>query len=167
MAEYTNVEQPFLAKLRQLQWEVIDHGCGGIPQEPKISLRQSFREVLLEGVFRESVKRINRTEDGREWLTEKQLDEVWREISQHPGKPLLEANRTIFDLLTANTTVASMISGTKRASPTKAITERTNSVTMNQTSCVQVGMNEWIFINRSSFELSREKRRMNCSQKKR
>ena len=107
MAEYTNVEQPFLAKLRQLQWEVIDHGCGGIPQEPKISLRQSFREVLLEGVFRESVKRINRTEDGREWLTEKQLDEVWREISQHPGKPLLEANRTIFDLLTANTTVAS------------------------------------------------------------
>jgi len=105
MSEYSNVERPFLEKLRQLGWEVIDHGCGTIPQDPTTSKRTSFREVILEGVFRESLKRINVTADGKLWLTEKQIDEVFRELIQHPGKQLLETNRTIFDLLTHNTAV--------------------------------------------------------------
>jgi type I restriction enzyme R subunit len=106
MAEYSNVEKPFLEKLRQLGWEVIDHGCAGIPQDPATSKRASFKEIILEGVFRESIKRINRTGDDREWLTERQVDDVFREIGQQPGRQLLEANRAVFDLLTNNTTVA-------------------------------------------------------------
>jgi len=43
MSEYTNVERPFLDKLRQLGWEVIDHGTGFIPQDPAVSRRTSFR----------------------------------------------------------------------------------------------------------------------------
>jgi hypothetical protein len=31
LAEYINVEKPFLEKLRQLGWEVIDQVCGMIP----------------------------------------------------------------------------------------------------------------------------------------
>ena len=27
MSEYTNVERPFLDKLREIKWEVIDKGC--------------------------------------------------------------------------------------------------------------------------------------------
>jgi hypothetical protein len=27
MAEYTNVEKPFLNKLREIDWDVIDHGA--------------------------------------------------------------------------------------------------------------------------------------------
>jgi type I restriction enzyme R subunit len=50
MAEYTNVEKPFLEKLRQLNWKVIDQGFG-IPQDPSKSLRENFKQVLLPKVF--------------------------------------------------------------------------------------------------------------------
>jgi type I restriction enzyme R subunit len=43
MSEYTNVERPFLDKLRQLGWEVIDHGTGFIPQDPAVSRRRKKR----------------------------------------------------------------------------------------------------------------------------
>ena len=106
MSEYTNVERPFLEKLGQLGWNVIDHGCGTIPQDPATSKRTSFREVILPEVFRASLKRINLTDDGREWLTDKQLDEICREVTQQPGRSLLEANTAIHDLLIKNTTVS-------------------------------------------------------------
>jgi type I restriction enzyme R subunit len=48
MAEYINVEKPFLDKLRQLGWQVIDQGIG-VPQEPAKSLRENFKQVLLPG----------------------------------------------------------------------------------------------------------------------
>lgn len=105
MAEYKNVEQPFLQKLHQLGWDLIDHGCGQIPQDPSTSKRASFHEVILEDVFRQSIKQINLTDDGRQWLTDKQIDDILRELTQHPGKQLLEANQTIFDLLVHNTTI--------------------------------------------------------------
>lgn len=136
MSEYTNVERPFLDKLRQLGWEVINHNdeltyCSeasseyslaamaaerqgvygrnsasynGIPQDPAISKREHFREVILVKEFRDSLKRINLTADGRSWLTEKQIDDVVREVTTQPGVGLLEANKTIYKLLTKNTT---------------------------------------------------------------
>lgn len=106
MSEYTNVERPFLDKLRQLGWEVIDHGTGFIPQDPAVSRRTSFRESILEQEFRASLKRINVTDDDRAWLTEKQIDDVLREVTTQPGVGLLEANKTIFELLTKNTAVS-------------------------------------------------------------
>ncbi|MDO3377192.1 type I restriction endonuclease subunit R [Geoalkalibacter halelectricus] len=105
MAEYVNVEMPFLNKLRELNWEVIDHGCGKIPGDPKTSKRDSFREVVLKEVFFETVRNINRTDDGRTWLTDRQLDDLLSLVTNHSGEPLLEANRSIFTLLTGNTTV--------------------------------------------------------------
>jgi type I restriction enzyme, R subunit len=105
MAEYINVEKPFLDKLRQLQWRVIDQGMG-IPQEPSKSLRQNFKEVLLPDVFRTSVSAINRTADGREWLTPKQLDELFFEIQNFGNKGLHEVNKIVHGLLTKGTSVA-------------------------------------------------------------
>jgi len=43
MAEYINVEKPFLDKLRQLSWQVIDQGLG-VPQEPSKGLE--FRRLI-------------------------------------------------------------------------------------------------------------------------
>ncbi len=54
MPEYVDVERPFLDKLRQIGWEVI-----------------------LTEEFRASLKRINLTEDGHSWLTEKQIDDIF------------------------------------------------------------------------------------------
>ena len=125
MPEYVNVERPFLDKLRQIGWEVINHNeswsrtptatratgsaekaplYAGIPQNPATSRRNSFREVMLTEEFRASLKRINLTEDGRSWLTEKQIDDVLREVTTQAGLGLLEANRAIHKLITQNTT---------------------------------------------------------------
>ena len=57
MAEYINVEKPFLDKLRQLGWTVIDQGLG-VPQEPKKSLRENFKQVLLPNEFKKSIKKV-------------------------------------------------------------------------------------------------------------
>jgi type I restriction enzyme, R subunit len=54
MSEYTEVEQPFLAELKTLGWDVIDQGPD-IPSDPTQSHRSSFREWLLQKVFAQSV----------------------------------------------------------------------------------------------------------------
>jgi type I restriction enzyme, R subunit len=54
MSEYQLVEKPFLDQLAALGWEIIDHGPG-IPQDPTISLRTNFRQVILPAIFRQQV----------------------------------------------------------------------------------------------------------------
>ena len=55
MAEYINIEKPFLDKLQQLGWKVINQGQG-IPQEPDKSLRSNFKEVVLPKVLKKALK---------------------------------------------------------------------------------------------------------------
>jgi type I restriction enzyme R subunit len=97
MSEYSNVEKPFLTKLDDLGWEVIDHGTSGIPQDPSSSKRTSFRQVVLKEVFKNVVSEIN-TIDDQPWLTEKQLDDLYDEITatELSSKSLLEANHDVF-----------------------------------------------------------------------
>lgn len=99
MSEYRFVEKPFLEQLASLGWQIIDHGetC---PCDPSASHRSSFREVALKDVFKRTVSAINTLEDGREWLTDRQLEELWDQlIRDQAGKPLLEANQAVLDLL--------------------------------------------------------------------
>jgi len=105
MAEYVNVEKPFLEKLRLLSWLVIDQGIG-IPQEPQKSLRENFKQVVLPEEFKKAIKKINTNPDGRAWLTGKQLDEILFEIQNFPGKSLHEANKEIHRLLLKGTSVS-------------------------------------------------------------
>ena len=105
MAEYLNVEKPFLEKLRLLGWRVIDQGLG-VPQEPDKSLRTTFKEVVLPQVFKDSIKAINKTDDGREWLNDRQLDEILFEIQNFAGKGLHEANKEIHRMLLKGTSVS-------------------------------------------------------------
>jgi type I restriction enzyme R subunit len=98
MSEYTYVEKPFLDQLAALGWQVIDHG-EGIPGDPTVSYRTNFREVTLKSVFKQSVKAINRTEDGQEWLTEEQLDDLHEELLNPPGKSLIEINQNLLHFL--------------------------------------------------------------------
>ncbi|MDN5565832.1 MAG: HsdR family type I site-specific deoxyribonuclease [Psychrobacter sp.] len=98
MSEYSEVEQPFLQQLTDLGWLSIDQG-EGIPHNPAISLRQSFRQWLLPDVFAQSVARINTTNDGKRWLTDKQLQDLQDQILRQPNRTLLEANEAIQKLL--------------------------------------------------------------------
>ncbi|MCE5237810.1 HsdR family type I site-specific deoxyribonuclease [bacterium] len=98
MSEYSLVEKPFLEQLGALGWIVVDQGPA-YPTDPSQSLRESFRETILRDIFFQSVRDINLTEDGQEWLTDAQLEELLVSVSQRPGESLTEANESILKLL--------------------------------------------------------------------
>lgn len=99
MSEYTEVELPFLQQLAAQGWTVVDQGCTNIPQDPAASLRQSFRDWLLPGVFDGAVRSINTLPDGSPWLTDRQLDDLRSQLLRQPRRTLLEANEAIAALL--------------------------------------------------------------------
>ena len=94
MSEYLHVEKPFLDQLATLGWTVIDQGPG-VPSNPAISLRGSFREWMLPDVFRGAVRSLNRTANDKEWLTDRQLDDLRDQIVRQPNRTLLEANEAV------------------------------------------------------------------------
>ena len=98
MSEYHHVEKPFLTQLASLGWTVIDQGNNFYPSDPAPTLRENFREILLPGVFRQSIRRLNRTAGGREWLTGRDLDDLANQILRHPARTLLEANEAVHKL---------------------------------------------------------------------
>ena len=102
MSEYTEVEQPFLQQLAAQGWTVIDQGTG-VPQDASLSLRHNFRQWLLPSVFDVAVRAINRTNEstdqGKEWLTERQLDDLKSQLLRQPNRTLLEANEAVQALL--------------------------------------------------------------------
>jgi type I restriction enzyme R subunit len=99
MSEYLHVEKPFLNQLAELGWTVIDQGQGMIPSDPTKSLRSNLREWLLPEVFRESIRSINQTPDGQNWLTGRQLDDLRDQILRQPNRTLLESNEECQKLL--------------------------------------------------------------------
>lgn len=92
MSEYTNVEHPFLEKLREIGWQVIDKGSGGIPQDPAETLRNSFDEVILQEEFDKKIRELN------SWITKEQIDYCYHKISDI-DEPLMDANRHIHNML--------------------------------------------------------------------
>lgn len=98
MSEYTEVERPFLQQLAELGWTVIDQGTG-VPQDATPSLRGNFRQWLLPEAFDSAVRAINRTDDGRGWLTNRQLEDLRGQLLRHPNRTLLEANEAVQSML--------------------------------------------------------------------
>lgn len=92
MSEYLNVEHPFLEKLREIGWKVIDKGNGGIPQDPAETMRTSFSEIVLKEEFYQKLKDLN------DWITEEQKDYCYRRITEI-DKPLIDANHEIHNML--------------------------------------------------------------------
>lgn len=92
MSEYTNVERPFLDKLREIGWTVIDKGNGGIPQDPAESMRNSFDEIVLKEEFYRMLSILN------PWITTEQKDYCYEKITDNHGA-LIDVNRTIYKLL--------------------------------------------------------------------
>ena len=92
MSEYTNVEHPFLEKLREIHWEVIDKGNGGIPQDPADSKRTSFDEIILKEEFFKKLGDLN------PWINDEQKRYCYNRIA-NINKPLIDANQEIHNLL--------------------------------------------------------------------
>jgi type I restriction enzyme R subunit len=83
MSERNFVEVPFMDQLKALDWKVIDQGIG-IPTDPSISLRTSFKEVILPEVFKTCLNKINQTEQQQSWLTDKQIHDLMDDILNQP-----------------------------------------------------------------------------------
>lgn len=98
MSEYQHVEKPFLTQLAALGWAVIDQGNCFFPCDAAPTLRTSFRDIVLPQIFRDSIRRINRTPDGREWLTTRDLDDLANQLLRHLARSLLEANEAVHKL---------------------------------------------------------------------
>lgn len=98
MSEYLHTEKPFLTQLHDLGWTVTNQPAG-IPQDPARSDRSSFKEVTLKAIFKQSLYAINTTEGGQSWLTDTQLEAVYDEVTTHTRKPLIEANKAVWEML--------------------------------------------------------------------
>ena len=95
MSEYLHVEKPFLEQLGTLGWTVINQGQNFIPSDPTQSLRTNFREWILPQIFRDAIRSINLTPNGKSWLTDRQLDDLRDQILRQPNRTLFEANETV------------------------------------------------------------------------
>lgn len=98
MSEYHFVEKPLLTQLAALGWQVHEQGTG-IPRDPTLSLRSSFREVILKSIFLTSVKAINCLDNGKPWLTDTQLEQLFADFFHFASTSLLEANETFLERL--------------------------------------------------------------------
>jgi type I restriction enzyme, R subunit len=91
------------AMLKALQTAVanrtaIDQGRG-VLQDATPSLRANFRQCLLPDVFDSAVRAINRTNDGWEWLTDRQLEDLRSQLLRHPNRTLLDAKEAMQAML--------------------------------------------------------------------
>jgi type I restriction enzyme R subunit len=122
MAEYTNVEKPFLDKLRQAHWQVIDQGQG-VPVDPRKSMRNSFGEVALKAEFMRSVGDLNT------WATQAQLEYCYERILLQGNKKLLEANKNVFRMIRKGITLPGKNMQTGKENPTVKLVDFENGHT--------------------------------------
>jgi type I restriction enzyme R subunit len=96
--EKNHVEEPFLAQLEELGWEVIRLET---KQNPRETFRDSFTELVMLPMLRESLRTIN------PWLEDDQVEEVIKRLTANfPATSLLENNRHVLKLLLENTSVS-------------------------------------------------------------
>lgn len=108
------VENPFLSQLQKLGWkiyrqnkddpedirEIISFDSSFEPYYgDSFKFREDFRQIILEDVLKESIKKIN------PWIEKDQINEVVRRITTPSVNSLLEVNKEIHTLLLENTSV--------------------------------------------------------------
>ncbi|ERS81694.1 type I restriction endonuclease subunit R [Halomonas sp. PBN3] len=92
--EYTDVEKPFIDQLVGQGWEFL----AGSVDDPAVTHRESFAQVVMEPLLRERLREIN-LRDGEPWLDEARLDQAVAAITRLPASKVLEANQQATELL--------------------------------------------------------------------
>ncbi len=99
--ENEDVERPFIAQLQALGWTHIP----GSLDDPGVTSRASFAEVIQEHVLREHLRALNPGPDGTPWLDDARLSEAVAAITRLGTHKLLEANQKATELLIKGLTV--------------------------------------------------------------
>jgi len=98
--ELDDVEKPFVAQLQGLGWTHIE----GSLDDPAVTGRGSFAEVVQEALLRERLRAIN-LRDGEPWLDDQRLAEALAAITRLGTARLMEANQKATELLLKGITV--------------------------------------------------------------
>ncbi len=99
--ELEDVEKPFVSQLKALGWTHVE----GSLEDPALTGRTSFAEVIQEAVLRERLRALNPGPDGQPWLDEARLSEAVAAITRLGTHKLLEANQKATELLIKGLTV--------------------------------------------------------------
>lgn len=99
--ELEDVEKPFVAQLHALGWTHME----GSLDDPAITGRNNFAEVIQEGVLRQKLHDLNPGPDGRPWLDDARLSEAVAAITRLGTHKLMEANEKATELLIKGVTV--------------------------------------------------------------
>lgn len=99
--EYERVELPLIRQLVGLAWEHVE----GSTQDPALTGRESFREVILAGRLRDGLRRINRGPDGNPWLDDSRLSQAASVLLRPRATRLIEVNQELTEALLIGTTV--------------------------------------------------------------
>ncbi|TXH87531.1 MAG: type I restriction endonuclease subunit R [Pseudomonas sp.] len=98
--ELEDVEKPFVAQLQGLGWTHIE----GSIDDPAVTARGSFAEVVQEAVLHERLRAIN-LRDGQPWLNDERIAEAVAAITRLGTAKLMEANQKATELLLKGITV--------------------------------------------------------------
>ena len=99
--ELEDVEKPFVAQLQACGWT---YSAGSL-DDPTLTGRTSFVEVIQEGLLREQLRALNLGPDGTPWLDEARLLEAVAAITRLGTHKLMEANEKATSLLIRGLTV--------------------------------------------------------------
>lgn len=99
--ELKDVEKPFVTQLQALGWSHIE----GSIDDPAVTGRTCFAEVIQERLLREQMRALNLGPDGAPWLDEARLDEAIAAITKLGTHKLMEANEKATALLIRGLTV--------------------------------------------------------------
>jgi type I restriction enzyme R subunit len=99
--ELEDVEKPFVAQLQALGWTHVE----GSLDDPAVTGRANFAEVIQECVLRERVRALNPGPDGQPWLDDARIAEAVGAITRLGTHKLMEANQKATELLIKGLTV--------------------------------------------------------------
>ena len=99
--ELDDVEEPFVAQLQALGWTYLE----GSLDTPRLTGRNSFTEVIQEGVLRERLRALNLGPDAHPWLDDARMSEAVAAITRLGTHKLMEANQKAAELLIKGLTV--------------------------------------------------------------
>jgi type I restriction enzyme R subunit len=99
--ELEDVEKPFVAQLQALGWA---YNAGSL-DDPAVTGRASFAEVIQEGLLRKQLRALNPGADGASWLDDARLSEAVAAITRLSTHKLMEANEKATALLIRGLTV--------------------------------------------------------------
>ena len=99
--EYTDVEKPFVDQCVAMGWDPQV----GNKDDPALTGRDNFKQVIAEATLRECLRKINPGPDGRPWLDDARLSEAVNALTRHGQQGMMEANQAVTELLLKGLTV--------------------------------------------------------------